>query len=310
MVFLFLAPIMNQILPTAMLLTCLFLAGSALAADGPLVVNVWPGKPAGDVGIARDAESSRPSTSGMGACTLITDVSKPTLTIYRPAKDRDNGAAVLICPGGGYHDLAWDKEGTEVAEWLNSLGVTGIVLKYRVPRRPGESTSVPPPGPLKDAQRAVSLVRSNAKEWGIDPQRIGIVGFSAGGHLAAATATNFNNRSYEPIDEADQVSCRPDFAILVYPAYLKLKDKDELAPGLPISAETPPLFLVHCNDDTVAKADNSVLMYLAAMRAHVRAELHIYAAGGHGFGLRSGKPCSTWTVACADWMKNGKLLSP
>ena len=138
---------------------------------------------------------------------------------------------MLICPGGGYWNLYWQLEGEEVAAWLNSLGVTGIILKYRVPRRPDEPKGEPARRPLQDAQRAVSLVRSKAKEWGIDPDRIGMVGFSAGGHLAIATATSFEKRSYQPIDDIDKVSCRPDFAIPVYPGYLKAKDKDELAPG-------------------------------------------------------------------------------
>src|SRR6185503_4118247 len=137
---------------------------------------------------------------------------KPTLTIYSLSKERNTGTAMIICPGGGYWDLYWELEGEEVAAWLNSLGITAIILKYRVPRRPGEVKGEPPPGPLLDAQRAVSLVRSKAAQWEIDPKRIGMVGFSAGGHLAFATATNFDQRKYEPIDEVDQVSCRPDIA--------------------------------------------------------------------------------------------------
>src|SRR5205814_7895387 len=163
---------------------------------------------------------------------MVTNVTKPTITVFRPAKEKDTGAAVLICPGGGYWNLYWQLEGEEVAAWLNSIGVTGIILKYRVPRRPDEPKDEPARRPLQDAQRAVSLVRSKAREWGID--RIGIVGFSAGGHLAIATATNFDKRSYEPIDDIDKISCRPDFAIPVYSGYLKAKDKDELAPGLRI----------------------------------------------------------------------------
>src|SRR5262249_54892297 len=155
--------------------------------------------------------------------------SKPTLTIFRPAKEKDTGASVVICPGGGYHILAWDLEGEEVAGWLNSIGVTGIVLKYRVPRRPDQPRDAPPIGPLQDAQRAVSLPRSKAKEWGLDRRRIGILGFSAGGHLSAWAATNFDRRAYDAIDDADKESCRPDFAVLVYPAYLLAKGKDELA---------------------------------------------------------------------------------
>jgi len=169
---------------------------------------------------------------------MITDVTKPTLTIHRPLKDQDTGTAVLICPGGGYWNLYWELEGEEVAVWLNKLGVTGIILKYRVPRRPDEPKGEPARRPLQDAQRAVRLVRSKAREWGI--RRIGMVGFSAGGHLAIATATRFEKRTYEPIDEVDKTSCRPDFAILAYPGYLKAKDKDELAPGLRIVQITVP----------------------------------------------------------------------
>src|SRR5438445_6087395 len=176
---------------------------------------------------------------------MITDVTKPAITIYRPQKEKDTRTAILVCPGGGYWNLYWELEGEEVAAWLNSLGVTGIILKYRVPRRPDEPKGEPARRPLQDAQRAVSLVRSNAKEWGIDPQRIGIVGFSAGGHLAVATATSFEKRTYEPIDAVDQVSCRPDLAVAVYSGYLKSEVKDELAAGLRVPADTPPIFLAH-----------------------------------------------------------------
>src|SRR5213075_78767 len=143
---------------------------------------------------------------------MITDVTKPSVTIYRPAKNKNTGAAMLICPGGGYWNLYWQLEGEEVAQWLNSIGVTGIILKYRVPRRPDEPKGEPARRPLQDAQRAVSLVRSKARDWGIHPDRIGMVGFSAGGHLAIATATRFEERTYEPTDDIDRVDCRPDFA--------------------------------------------------------------------------------------------------
>ena len=217
---------------------------------------------------------------------MVTNVTQPTITIYRPAKDKDTGTAVLICPGGGYWNLFWELEGEEVAAWLNSLGVTGIILKYRVPRRPDEVEGEPARRPLQDAQRAVSLVRSKAKEWGIDPHRIGIIGFSAGGHLAIATATSFEKRTYEPVDDIDKVDCRPDFAIPVYSGYLKPKDKDELSPDLTIPARTPPVFLVHGGADTVSPPDHSVIMYLALQRAGVPAELHIYADTAHDFGVR------------------------
>jgi acetyl esterase/lipase len=242
---------------------------------------------------------------------MVTNVTKPSITIYRPAKDKDTGTAVVICPGGGYWNLYWQLEGEEVAAWLNSLGVTGIILKYRVPRRPDEPQGEPARRPLQDAQRAVSLIRSKARELGIAPQRIGMVGFSAGGHLAIATATRFEKRSYEPIDAIDKISCRPDFAILVYPGYLKAKDKDELAPGLRIPAGTAPIFLAHGGNDIISPPDHSVIMYQALKRAGVPAELHIYATAAHDFGVRaSDQPCSTWTQSCAHWLRHQGFLKP
>lgn len=284
-------------------------AASAWAADPPRIVEVWPGKVPGETGSIGE-EKVLESKPGEKKVQRRTNISKPTLTIFRPAKDRDTGASVLIAPGGGYNILAWDLEGEEVAQWLNTLGVTGMVLKYRVPRRPDQPKDKPPIGPLQDAQRAISLVRSQAGDWGLDPKRIGMLGFSAGGHLTAATATNFDRRSYEPIDAIDKVSCRPDFAILIYPAYLVEKGKDQLAPDIRVNKETPSLFFAHAGDDRVL-ADNSLFMYLAAKRAGVPAELHVYAAGGHGFGLRpSAQPCSTWPQRCGDWLRTQGLLAP
>src|SRR5204863_1282319 len=225
----------------------------------------------------------------------ITGVTQPAITVYRVPAEKNTGAAMIIFPGGGYWDLYWELEGEEVAQWLNSIGVTGIILKYRVPRRPGEPEREPARRPLQDAQRAVSLVRSRAGEWGIG--RIGIVGFSAGGHLAIATAPSFDKRSYEPIDDIDKISCRPDFAIPVYSGYLKAKDKDELAPGLRIPSGTPPVFLAHGGADIISPPENSVLMYLALKRAGIPAELHVYAGAAHDFAVRQvGHPCSPWTT--------------
>jgi acetyl esterase/lipase len=242
---------------------------------------------------------------------MITGVTNPTISIYRPKPDQDTRTAIVICPGGGYWDLYWQLEGEEVAAWLNSLGVTGIILKYRVPRRPDEPKGEPARRPLQDAQRAVSLVRNKAKELGVDPQRIGIVGFSAGGHLAIATATRFEKRTYEPVDDLDNISCRPDFAILVYPGYLKAKDKDELAPGLQIPAGTPPVFLAHGGADLISPPEHSVVMYLALRRAGIPAELHIYGLAAHDFGVRpSDQPCSTWTESCANWLRFQGFLGP
>ncbi len=297
---------MKRIAFTFSLLAGLFVTCPAVAADKPLVIDVWPGKPADD-DAAKIGEEKFIDVKSAPGIKWLTNVTKPTLTIYRPAKDRDTGAAALICPGGGYHNLAWDKEGTEVAEWLNSLGVTGIVLKYRCPRRPGDVKGEPPAGPLKDAQRAVSLVRSKAADWGIDPKRIGMIGFSAGGHLVGSTATNFEKRTYEPIDDVDKVSCRPDFGIMAYSGYFKVKDG--LSPTVHTPDKTPPLFFVHASDDPVSEVEHSVAFYLALKRAKIDAEMHIYAAGGHGFGVRQdGGPCSGWTRNCADWLRNQKVL--
>jgi acetyl esterase/lipase len=178
-----------------------------------------------------------------------------------------------------------------------------------VPRRPDEPKGEPARRPLQDAQRAVSLVRSKASQWGIQPERIGIVGFSAGGHLAIATATSFDKRTYEPIDDVDKISCRPDFAIPVYSGYLKAKDKDELASSLRIPTGTPPIFLVHGGDDIISPPEHSVLMYLALRRAGVPAELHVYARTAHDFGVRTNdRPYSKWTASCADWLRDSGFL--
>ncbi|HKI36734.1 MAG TPA: alpha/beta hydrolase [Gemmataceae bacterium] len=307
---------MKRIAFPFVLLAGLFVASPAVAADKPLVIDVWPGKLADDdaakIGDEKFIElkvGGKPYEVGGKPTKWLTNVTKPTLTIYPPAKDKDTGAAMLICPGGGYHNLGWDVEGEEVAEWLNSIGVTGIILKYRCPRRPGDVKGEPPIGPLKDAQRAVSLVRSKAREWGLDPKRIGMIGFSAGGHLVGATATNFGKRSYEPIDDVDKISCRPDFGIMLYSGYFKVKDKEELSPTIRVAADAPPLFLVHATDDPISEVDHSVITYLAMKRGGVSAELHVYATGGHGFAVRKvDHPCSAWTRSCIDWLRSRGML--
>jgi acetyl esterase/lipase len=290
---------------------------SAAQSAEPLVVELWPGKvpdETGGIGAEKTLLSPRlpPDQVVVTEPTkLVTNVTRPTLTIYRPPQDKNTGTAVLVCPGGGYWNLYWELEGEEVAAWLNSQGMTGILLKYRVPRRPDEPKGEPARRPLQDAQRAVSLVRSKAGEWGIRPERIGIVGFSAGGHLAIATATSFGQRTYEPIDDVDRVSCRPDFSIPVYSGYLKAKDKDELAAGLRIPADTPPVFLVHGGADLISPPEGSVIMYQALKKAGIPAELHIYANTAHDFGVRkSDQPYSTWTDSCVRWLRSQKLLEP
>jgi acetyl esterase/lipase len=302
----------HRIAYALLLLISVFVTVPALAAE-PLVVDLWPGKTPGDVGI-KGQETSRIHPSPLvGPTKLITNVTKPTLTIFKPTWATNTGTAMVICPGGGYWDLYWELEGEEVAAWLNSQGMTGIILKYRCPRRPGEAGGEPPLGPQLDAQRAISLVRSRAAEWRIDPKRIGMVGFSAGGHLALATATNFPKRLYDPIDAIDEVSCRPDFAVLCYSGYLKDKDKDEIRPGLRIPANTPPIFLTHASDDNVSYggsvSENSAIMYMALKRAGVPAELHIYATGDHDFGVRQNEKLpSSWTQLCVNWLHNQNLL--
>jgi acetyl esterase/lipase len=307
---------MKQIILSVSLLAWISVpAAYTFGAEKPMVVDLWPGKPPdehahiGPETFRMSPKLSRKQVEVTEPTKMITNVTKPTITIYLPAKEKSTGAAVLICPGGGYWNLYWQLEGEEVAAWLNSLGVTGIILKYRVPRRPDEPKGEPARRPLQDAQRAVRLVRSRARDWSIDPNRIGIAGFSAGGHLAIATATSFDRRTYTAMDDIDKISCRPDFVIPVYSGYLKAKDKDELAPGLQIPAGTPPVFIAHGGDDIISDPAHSVVLYLALKRAGIPAELHIYATAAHDFGVRpSNHPCSIWTQACANWMKHQGFL--
>lgn len=234
------------------------------------------------------------------------NVTQPTITVYRPPADKDTRAAVLVCPGGGYHILALDLEGTEVCEWLNSIGVTGVLLKYRVPARTGQESHV---APLQDAQRAMGLIREHAKTWGLDPNRIGVLGFSAGAHLAAVLSTNHRERSYPAADEADRLRCRPDFTVLIYPAYLTLKDQgDQVNPQVTPTADTPPMFITITQDDPV-RVENAVLYALALKQANVPVELHLYSSGGHGYGLRrTEKTVTTWPDRATDWLKANAWL--
>jgi acetyl esterase/lipase len=275
-------------------------------AAEPVVVDVWPGpapKEAGGVG--EETTKTDPRTK---AVTSITNVSKPTLTVYRAAPGTANGLGIVVAPGGGYNNLAWDHEGAQVAQWLNSIGVSAFVLKYRVPRRPGQPRDEAPPQPLMDAQRAISLVRSKASEYGVDPDRIGMLGFSAGGHLTAAVSTNFDRRAYDPMDEVDKVSCRPDFAVVVYPGGVIKRGTTELKPEIRVSDKTPQTFLIMANDDRVGP-ENSVAYYLALKKAGGPAELHIYASGGHGFGMRKvDHPCAEWPKRCEEWLRDRGLL--
>src|SRR5580658_1868185 len=201
-----------------------------LTANASEPLKLWPNGAPGEKGdIGEERDMTKPSDGLIGGKTVIRlgNVSVPTITVYQPPSDKNTGAAVVVCPGGGYNILAMDLEGTEVCQWLNSAGVTAVLLKYRVPARKGLERYA---APLQDAQRAVGLVRFRAAEWRIDPKRIGIMGFSAGGHLSATVSTHFEKRTYESVDEADQTGCRPDFTMLIYPAYLTREQGPDLAP--------------------------------------------------------------------------------
>ena len=307
------AAAMKRVLILACVAVGLNTGGAAREADKPLVLDVWPGKAVGDHGQIGPERVRAPAEAPTKDAKWITNVTRPTMSVFHPDAANRAGVAILICPGGGYWNLAWDKEGEEVAAWLNTLGITGVVLKYRVPRRPGEPERQPAPGALLDAQRAISLVRSRAKEWGIDPQRIGVMGFSAGGHLAVMTAISFEKRSYEPIDDVDRSSCRPNFAVVAYPGYILTRPGSAvLADYMRIPKGTGPMFLVHASDDDEpgSQPEQSLALYRALRDAGVPAELHIYDEGGHGFGVRkTGRPISNWSEQCAEWLKHRGILS-
>jgi acetyl esterase/lipase len=292
------------------LLLAVGMAGAGHAADAPpsVTLDLWPGQPPGEVGTV--GEDKAETRKGETTVAKVTYVKTPSMTVFLPERDKSNGAAVIICPGGGYRALMWDYEGTDAARWLNSIGVAGIVLKYRIPRREGTPDDTPPVQALIDAQRAVSLVRSKAADWQIDPKRVGILGFSAGAHLSAWTATNFDKRAYDAADDVDRIDCRPDFAVLVYPGGIVKKDTDQLLPQIRVTSQTPPMFFAHATNDRVS-VDNSVYLYLALKRAGVPGELHLYADGGHGFGMRPSKlPCATWPNRCEEWLAAQGFLKP
>lgn len=291
----------------ASLLAAFLLTATPLFALDP--IPLWPNTAPGEtVTLPAEQDMSKPTDKAVGGRPLIRlgNVSKPTITVFPAPKDKNTCAAVVVCPGGGYNILALDLEGTEVCEWLNSIGVTGVLLKYRVPKRADHPRFEPP---LQDAQRALGLVRQHAAEWGIDPTRVGILGFSAGGHLAATASTNYEMRTYPAVDDADKLSCRPDFSVLIYPAYLTVKEKaDEIAPELKVTAQTPPTFLAMSQDDPI-RIETAIYYSLALKNAKVPFELHVYPTGGHGYGLRpSEHNVTTWPQRVADWMRTRGLL--
>lgn len=296
---------------TVAALLCSFaLSAQSSKAPEPETILLWPEGAPGALGDA--------------------DQDKPELTIFLPPKEKRTGACVIVCPGGGYYNIMMDYEGEEMARWLNSIGVAGVVLKYRLVKHGYHH-----PSWLQDAQRAISHVRSKAQDWGIKPDRIGIGGFSAGGHLSSTTGVHYKDRSYEPKDDIDKISCRPDFMILVYPSITtrnwsekhkrhvhgdntKADLLEYLSTDLHVTSETPPAFLVHGDNDAMVAPEHSIAFYLACQKAGVPAELHIYRDGPHGFGMGQtrdtkavkdhGEAVASWPKRCEEWMRGLGLL--
>jgi acetyl esterase/lipase len=303
--------LMTSSLTHLLVIICLGLCArsNSFAGEPPNIIELWPNGAPGEKSDIDDERDMTKPTDGLIAgkpVIRLGNVSKPTVRIYRPPADRATGAAVVVCPGGGYHILAMDLEGTEVCDWLNSIGVTAVLLKYRVPERSGLEKHI---AALQDAQRALGLVRQRAKEFGIDPQRIGTLGFSAGGHLSAALSSNYRERIYPPVDEADKMTCRPDFQVLIYPGGLTRKEEnDKIAPEVAVTTNAPPTFIAITQDDGV-RVENALFYALALKNAKVPVELHVYPTGGHGYGLRPSKDfITTWPQRATDWMRSRGLL--
>jgi acetyl esterase/lipase len=313
-------------------------AFSALSAQTPVwqpspghtQVPIWPGAVPDAQPVAGPEDETTPVTDSLVAgkpWVKVSNVTRPTMTVYSP-KEKNTGAAVVVFPGGGYQILAIDLEGTEVCDWLTSKGITCVLLKYRVTDvGPYPKSGLYPESPmaLEDAQRTVGLVRFHAAEWHIDPHKIGVLGFSAGGHLSAAISTHFEKRLYPAVDAADKESCRPDFAMVIYPGHLSLSaaewdakqgtkkfvvphpvnaDKElSMNPEVPVTSQTPPTFLLQAEDDHVDNVDDSLVYYIALKKAGVPVETHLYAHGGHAFGLRRTEmPITEWPQLVEKWL--------
>jgi len=277
-------------------------------APGLLTLRLWPnGAPDAKPAPGPEGDLTTPKDALIAGRPILHwgNVTNPTLTIY-PPQGNNTGVAIVVFPGGGYHILAIDLEGTEVCQWLNQAGITCALLKYRVPDSGPYPTSS---AALQDAQRAVGLVREHAAEWHVDPKRTGVLGFSAGGHLAAALSTLYANRMYAPVDAADALSCRPDFAIIIYPGYIALADNGfEPNSFIHVNAQTPPAFLVQAEDDPV-HVENAIVYFMELKNAGVPAEMHLYAQGGHGYGLRpTALPITHWPVLAMEWLHTIAML--
>lgn len=288
-------------------------------AAGHVQIPLWPGTPP-DAQPMPGAEYTVTGKKLIGGRTVtgVYNVSQPTMTLYVPTR-MNTGTAVVVFPGGGFQGLAMDLEGTDVCDWLTSRGVACVLLKYRVPSVPyvwrcdcrphNYQLSVPS---LQDAQRALRLVRHRAAEWHIDPHRVGVLGFSAGGYLVAEVSTNFKRRLYAPVDAADKESARPDFAMPIYPGHLAVDHDSKLNPNVPVSRETPPTFLVQAEDDNVDGVQQSLVYFTALKNAGVPTEMHLYAHGGHAFGLRpTSNPITHWPALAETWMRTiGMIPAP
>lgn len=300
----------------ALSLACLPFA----AAAGPQVIQLWPSTPPGPAakteGAERDLTKAEDKLIAGGRIIKLGHVSTPQAHVYLPPVERANGGAVLVCPGGGFSILAWDLEGTEVAEWLNSLGFAAVVVKYRVPTRAhgdalNDAGNAPMKavGPVMDAQRAMSLTRARAPEWGLDVKRIGIMGFSAGGETAGVTAILGGQRLYERVDAADEQSCAPNFALLIYPGGFYDKAGGGLKPYLKVTKDTPPMFFTMAQDDPVNPL-NCTVLYTELTKNEVPAELHLFTRGGHGYGLRpTFTPVTHWPNRAAKWLRDMRFAA-
>ena len=254
------------------------------------IIYLWPGKVPGEL---KEKQPPVIDTSKNDKILRFDEVTNPAIEVFLPDKAINNGSAVIVCPGGGYNILAYDLEGTEIAGWLNRLGFTAFVLQYRIPDKKG--------GALQDVQRAMRILRNNPQKWNIDPEKIGVMGFSAGGSLSARASTLFNKKTYPPVDKSDSLSCRPSFTILIYPAYLDQGPGLTLTPELELSKDVPPVFIFQTADDTYG---NSALVMAGALRnAKLPVELHFLSTGGHGYGLRPGKVAAeTWPLLAEKWL--------
>ncbi len=290
-------------------------------SPGHTQVPIWPGAAPDSQPVAGPEIVKSSGKDGLIAgrqVIEIDNVSQPTMTVYSPTV-KNTGAAVVVFPGGGYQILAIDLEGTEVCDWLTAKGITCVLLKYRVPDSGPAyhddcQCNIHPKAPtaLEDAQRTVGLVRFHATEWHIDPHKIGVLGFSAGGHLVANISTHFAQRSYAPVDAADKVSCRPDFAVAIYPGHMmeNTTREFELNPEIPVTASTPPTFLLQNEDDHVDNVKDSLVYYIALQKAGVPVEMHLYAQGGHAFGLRRTKlPVTAWPELVETWLGSIGMIS-